>query len=191
MRWFYSRELRLCLVYKVAVFSTLDAIICYLRVEIDKMNSDKTAFTSYYRVYRFICMLLNFRTFSAPCAFWRTMKVIIATTEWRFVFVYLDYILVYSNSRKERIGHDRRVFAFLNNAGITTRLIKSKCFTETIVHLSLVTCPRRWDAVSNSRDKIREQQPLINLTKLGLSSYLSDVLQRFVPNLACIVAPST
>lgn len=57
-----------------------------------------------------------------PGTFRRTMDVIVRSVKWQFGHVYLDDIVVFSETHKEHIDHVRKVHLLLFNAEATIEL---------------------------------------------------------------------
>jgi len=66
---------------------------------------------------------------NAPATFQRLMGKLFSGREWDCVFVYLDDILIASQTVKERLDHLQKVFKQLREAGL--RLKPSKCMFVT------------------------------------------------------------
>ena len=77
-------------------FTKLDLYSGYYQIPIRPGDEHKTAFTSRYGTYEFIVMLFGLT--NAPATFQTAMTILF--TEWLddFVIVYLDDILIYSQS---------------------------------------------------------------------------------------------
>ncbi len=105
-------------------FTTLDLSAGYWQVELDPESQAKTAFTSHCGLYEFTRM--PFGLCNAPATFQRLMQVVLAGLEWDCCFVYIDDILVASQSFEEHMRHLQLVFERLRQAGL--RLKPKKCF---------------------------------------------------------------
>lgn len=149
---------------EATIFSTLDTNSGYWPVEIDKIDRDRTAYTSYNGLYRFICMPFGLR--NAPKTFRRTMVIILSTVKWQIALVYLDDIVVFSRTPEKHIYHVQHVLTLLNNARATLKLKKCKFFTDTIDYLGHVIRPRRLEIASHKTDTIRGFQPPTLITEL-------------------------
>lgn len=63
---------------------------------------------------------------NAPANFQRAMDVIFASVKWKFAHIYLDDVVVFSNSPKEHIAQVHSVLNLLRSACQTLKL--RKCF---------------------------------------------------------------
>jgi len=104
---------------------------------------------------------------NAPATFQRLMQVVLAGLEWKSCFIYLDDILIASQTFEEHLKHLREVFCRLRKAML--RLKPKKCHilrteVQYLGHVVSVTEVRRF---------------------LGLASYY----RRFIPDFAKIANP--
>lgn len=73
---------------EATLLSTLDAGSEYYQTELDDADKDKTTFTSYHRLHRFVCM--QFGLHDVPGTFQCTMVIIFSSMKWHFALVYLE-----------------------------------------------------------------------------------------------------
>ena len=126
---------------------------------------------------------------NAPATFQRLMQTVLAGLEWESYFVYIDDILVASETFEEHLLHLRQVFDRLRNANL--RLKPSKCLflRDEVPYLGYVI----------SKDGIRPDPARTNQVKhfptpkdvtqvrqfIGLASYY----RRFIPGFAKVASP--
>ena len=60
--------------------------------------------------------------------FRRTVDMLLSSYRWRTCLVYLDDIIVFSNTAEERVDHVGEVLTVLREAGFSLNLKKSKFF---------------------------------------------------------------
>ena len=89
------------------VFSKIDLRSGYHQVAINPPDVHKTAFLTRYGLFEFV--VLPFGLCNAPSTFQRLMNGILHDMVDNFVTVYLDDILIYSNSEDEHEQHLRAV----------------------------------------------------------------------------------
>ena len=104
-------------------FSTLDMMKGYHQVKMDEQSKCKTAFTCHRELFQYRRM--PFGLTNAPVTFQRLMDKLFAGQEWDSVFVYLDDILIVSNSMEDHLRDVGLVLDKLSEAGL--RLKPSKC----------------------------------------------------------------
>lgn len=106
---------------KETVYSTSNANIRYLQVEIES-DRNKTTSTSQYGLLRFVKMPFGLE--NAPGISQQTMDIFMSTLKVQLVLVYFDDIIVLSRMPKQDIKHFREVLVLLQMTGVTLKLVK-------------------------------------------------------------------
>ena len=104
-------------------FSTFDLASGFWQIEMDQKDREKTAFVIKGGHYEFNVM--PFGLCNAPATFQKTMNKVLKEYIDRFVAVFIDDIIVYSNSFEEHCGHLQMLFDKLETANLA--LNKEKC----------------------------------------------------------------
>ena len=99
----------------------------YWQVPVAQKDQPKTAFISPEGLFEFTTMPFGLR--GAPATFQRLMDKLLRGTE-SFTGVYLDDILIYSQTWQEYLSHVRVVLKRLEQAGLTLK--SSKCVFGTV-----------------------------------------------------------
>jgi transposase InsO family protein len=112
-------------------FTLLDLRSGYHQVEVEETDKEKTAFRvgplGFYEWNRMPFGLTN-----APATFQRLMEIVLKGIHWKYCIVYLDDIIVFSNTLEEHVERLNLVFSKLEKAGL--KLNAEKCrFLETKV----------------------------------------------------------
>ena len=114
------------------VFSTLDLKSGYWQIPVHEDDIKKTAFITHTGLYEFVRM--PFGLANAPAEFQRTMQAVLGDMLGKFVMVYLDDIVIFSQSVEEHEEHLSQVFDALEGNGL--KLKASKCtFSASSVEL--------------------------------------------------------
>jgi hypothetical protein len=104
-------------------FSTFDLASGFWQIEMNPKDREKTAFVIKGGHYEFNVM--PFGLCNAPATFQKTMNKVLEEYIDRFVAVFIDDIIVYSNSFEEHCGHLQMLFYKLRKANLA--LNKEKC----------------------------------------------------------------
>lgn len=91
----------------VTIFSKLDLRNAYNLVRIREGNEWKTAFNTHLGHFKYLVM--PFGLTNAPAVFQALVNNVLRDFINRFVFVYLDDILIFSKSQSEHKNHVRQV----------------------------------------------------------------------------------
>lgn len=99
------------------IFSKLDMKSGYWQVPMNNADIEKTAFVTEDGHFEWTVMAFGLKT--APATFQRIVNTVLKDFLFKFVIVYLDDFLVYSNSETEHKEHLKLIFEKLKEAGIT------------------------------------------------------------------------
>lgn len=171
------------------IFSTLDAASGYWQVPLNGDSIEKTGFITKYGTYEFLVMPFGLCT--ASDTYQKMMPSLMAPYIGRFVFVFIDDIIVYSKNISEHLIHLETVFEVCNAANL--RLKRSKCHfaCKSVEYLGHVVSA---DGVLPTTHNVSK---LINMktpecisdvrSLLGTTNYY----RRYIPNYAALMRPIT
>ena len=108
---------------KGTFFTTLDLMKGYHHIRMEEESRTKTTFTCHLGLYQYRRM--PFGLTNVPATFQWLMNQLFSGEQWKFVFVYLDDLLIVLQSAAEHQEHIKKVLAQLHKAGL--RLKPSKC----------------------------------------------------------------
>lgn len=109
---------------KAKFFTTLDLAAGYWQVQMKPEDKDKTAFSTPKGQYHF--KVLPFGLCNAPSTFQRLMDQVLRGLQGKTCLVYLDDIIIYSESFDEHLNHLREVLDRLKHANL--KLKPKKCY---------------------------------------------------------------
>ncbi|KAK8780235.1 hypothetical protein V5799_018426 [Amblyomma americanum] len=170
-------------------FSSLDLRSGYRQIEVDERDREKTAFVTPDGLYEF--KVLPFGLCSAPATFQRMMDTVLTDLKWQSCLVYLDDVVIFSDTFEDHLKRLRAVFEAIRSAGLSLK--SEKChfafrelkFLGHIVSAQGVsTDPEKTAAVAafyQPTDKRRLRR------FLGLCAYY----RRFVENFSKLAEPLT
>lgn len=95
-------------------FTVMDLMSGYWQIAMHQDSISKTAFTSHEGLYEFLVM--PFGLTNAPAKFQRMMDAVLAGLKWKQCLVYLDDVLVISNTFEEHLCNLRQVWQRLRDA---------------------------------------------------------------------------
>ena len=78
---------------------------------------------------------MQFGLMNAPGIFQRAADILLASVKWQHALVYLDDVIIYSDTLEEHFYHLDAVLRLLRNEGVTFKLPKSH-FVKTSSRLS-------------------------------------------------------
>ena len=116
-----------------AWFSTLDLASGYWQVKLKDSDKEKTAFSMPFGLYQF--WVMPFGLCNAPATFQRLMEAVLAGLHWSTCLVYLDDILVFSETLEEHFDKLRDVFERLRRAGLKIKPEKCHIFRKEVQYL--------------------------------------------------------
>lgn len=107
---------------------------------------------------------------------------------WRPCLVYLDYIIIFSETESEHLKHLDAVLAVLKDAGLCLKLNKCRFFTQAVDYLCHIAHPGKLEVASKNTDAIVGFKEPSTKTELRSFFRLCNVYRRFVPNISRVAA---
>jgi len=126
---------------------------------------------------------------NAPSTFMRLMNTILRPYIGKFVVVYSDYILVFSNNKEEHLQHLRIIFGVLRKEKLYANLKKCRFMQDILVFLGFVISK---DGVRMDPEKVRailEWPSPSSITEVKSFHGLATFYRKFIQNFSSIVAP--
>lgn len=174
---------------KCTYFSTLDLAQGFHQIELESGSIEKTAFTVNNGHYEYLRVPFGLK--NAPSTFQRVMDNIFKEYLYKFCFVYMDDIVVFSKSLHEHLIHIEKIFLKLQQFHLKIQLEKCEFLRKEVQFLGHVITPH---GIKPNPTKIISIQnyPLPKTTReiksfLGLTGYY----RRFIKDFARIVQPFT
>ena len=169
-------------------FSTLDLKSGYWQVELKEEDKAKTAFQAgplgFYE-----CNRMPFGLCNAPATFQRLMERCMGDLNLRDCLIYLDDIVIFSNTFEEHVEKLQAVFKRLQEHGLKLKPSKCELFRSQVVYLGHVVS-REGIQTDPSKIEALKSWPIPQCTKdvrkfLGFTGYY----RRFVKGYAAIARP--
>lgn len=170
-------------------FTTLDLKGAYYHIVVDENSRDYTAFTAGNAKYRYIKMPMGLA--AAPFTWTKTVNKIFGPLLTRGVFIYMDDLIVYGETKEI---HDRRlmaVFALIKENNLTLKISKCIFYATSFEYLGHVVTIDGYKANPKKIEAIKNYPRPENVKKvqrfLGLCAYF----RRYVRNFARVAKPLT
>lgn len=168
-------------------FSALDLESGYWQIPMSEQDKQKTAFVTPFGAWQFKNMPFGLR--NAPSTFQRTMDMVLSGAKWNHCLVYIDDILIFSETVDDHLQHIADVFGRLIKFNLKLKPSKCELFKPELVFLGHLISekgikpnPKKTAAIMNWPEPTR-------LTEvesfLGLCSYY----RKFIRNFSLIAAP--
>jgi hypothetical protein len=172
---------------KASHLSSLDLLSGYWQVRVRDEDVPKTAFNTRYGKYEFLVM--PFGLTNAPATFQTLMNSILRPYIDKFVLVYLDDILIYSNSEEEHREHLKLVLQALREHQLYAR--PEKCtFNRATVEFCGHVVGQGVVKVMDSKVKVICEWPQPrNVQEVRQFYSLVNYYRRFIRHFSIIAAP--
>lgn len=170
-------------------FSVLDLKSGFHQIPLKEKDKEKTAFAINNAKYEFNRLPFGLR--NAPSIFQRALDDILREYIGKICYVYIDDIIIFSESEQDHSQHIELIFKALENANMKVQLDKCHFYQEEVEFLGFIispqgikTNPKKIEAVANfpTPKTIKDLRAF-----LGLSGYY----RRFVQDYAKIAKPLT
>ncbi len=114
-------------------FLKIDLQTGYWQIKIREADKNKTAFITHEGLYEF--NVLPFGLMNAPATFQRIMNQLIYGNGWKFSCVYLDDIIIFSESLDEHVKNVVQIVYKISKYGLRINIKKSELFCQKIEYL--------------------------------------------------------
>ena len=167
----------------------MDLASGYWQIPVREEDKPKTAFVSKSGLYEF--QFMPFGMVNAPSTFERCMETILRGLHWKTCLIYLDDIIVFSETIEEHLSRLTEVLTRIRDAGLKLKTSKCHFFKREVVFLGHIisesgisTDPAKIESIQNWKTPTNVHEVR---SFMGLCSYY----RRFIKNFSDIAQPIT
>ena len=165
-------------------FSKLDLVKGYYQIPMEEDSRQYTAFSTPHNHYQF--KTLSFGLKNSGIYFQRTMQEILAEFCFKDIIVYIDDILIMSESFEQHMALTRKVLQTLRNNGIKVNPAKCEFFKQEVEFLGHVISGKGIRKSPMFIEKIKDFPKPNTVTELRQFLGLANFQGRFIPNLSVL-----
>ena len=166
---------------KAHIFTTLDCNSGYWQVNMAEEDKDKTTFVSHMGTHRYRRMPFGLR--NAPATFQRALDIILSGVRWQTCLIYLDDVIVFSETPEQHLEDVDEVLRLLGQAGVSLKLKKCEFFQPKVNYLGHVITPGKLsvalDRTSGFRDASFPTDKTMLRSFLGAANYYRRFVRDF------------
>ncbi len=172
-----------------SIFTKLDLRNAYHLVRIREGDEWKTAFNTPRGHFEYLVM--PFGLSNSPAVFQALVNDVLRDMVDRFIYVYLDDILIFSSSLQEHVQHVRRVLQRLLENGLFVKAEKCAFHAQSVPFLGFIVSP---EGVRMDPDRVKA---VVNWptpdSRKALLRFLgfANFYRRFIRNFSQLAAPLT
>ncbi len=172
---------------KPTIFSCLDLFSGFHQIPLDPETKHKTAFVTHQGQYQFTSMPFGLK--NAPATFQMAMSEVFRGMNWKNMLVYIDDLILFSNSYEKHMSELKDVFDRLRHYNLKLQPAKCKFGARSVTYLGNIIS-KHGIAVDPAKTKAMSTFPVPKNQKdvrsfLGLANFN----RRFIKNFAGIAAP--
>lgn len=167
--------------------TTIDLLSGFWQVGTNPEAKDKLAFVTHNGQYSWCVMAMGLS--NAPGVFQKLVNAVLRDLIGRFVYVYIDDVLIMSNSFEEHLQHLEQVFQRLREAKLRLKLTKSKWARHKLPFLGFLIANNQIAPCTDKVKAIKDAQPPTNIKRVREWLGMIGFYRKFIRNFSIIAAP--
>ena len=171
------------------IFSTVDLKAGYHQIPMHPDDKDKTTFTCHRGLYRFNRMSFGLK--NAPGQFQRFMNKIFAPFIGKFLYIYLDDLVIYSKSLEEHEDHLRQVFSVLAQHNLSVKASKCRLNLKELKLLGFIINERGYRSNPEKIEAVKNLAPPRTPKEVRSFLGLTGYYRNLIPEYSRIALPLT
>ena len=169
------------------IFSKIDLKSGYHQIRVRSGDEWKTAFKTKDGLYEW--MIMPFGLSNAPSTFMRVMTQVLKPFLGKFLVVYFDDMLIYSNSREQHLDYLTQVCTTLRKESLYGNLKKCYFFTDKVVFLGFTVSFKGVSADPQKVQVIVDWLEPKNIHEIRSFYGLVSFYRRFIKGFSTIMSP--
>lgn len=174
---------------KARIFSTVDLESGFHQIKIKREDREKTAFSINHAKYQFKRMPFGLK--NAPSIFQRCVNDILEKFIGKFAYVYIDDVLIFSDTEEDHMKHILLVIKALHSANMKISNEKSHFFKREIEFLGHIISHNKITVDPEKIITIHDYPVPTTLKELRSFLGLAGYYRRFIKDYAKITKPMT
>ena len=170
-------------------FTSLDLRSGYYQIRVRDEDIPKTGIRTRYGSYEF--RVMPFGLTNAPSIFQTLMNGIFADFVDDFMLIYLDDILIFSESEEEHLKHVEKVLERLKEQRLFAKMSKCEFNKESVEFLGHVVANGKVKMQQRKIDAIMEWPTPRNVTEIQSFLGLANYYRGFIKDFSTVAAPMT
>lgn len=168
-------------------FTVLDLNQAYHQVPLAEESKALTAFTTDWNLYEYNRVPFGLATGAAVLS--RLLDSVLGELKYKFVYNYLDDVVIYSKSFEEHLSHVQQVLDKFREAGLTVKPSKVDLARREISFLGHIVSAGGVKVDHERTKSIRQFPPPRNKREVARFIGMINFFRKFLPNFAQMAAP--
>ena len=172
---------------KAKYMSVIDCTSGYWQIPLHHNSRKYTSFSTRYKRYQYNTLPMGI-TNAAP-TFQKNMELMLSGMLWICCIVYIDDIIVYSNSFEEHLKHLEEVFKRLRRCNMVIKPEKCHLVRQQVQYLGHIVGNGIVTPTDENIKKIKEMRVPETLEEVRKFTMMANFYRRFIPKFAHIAKP--